>query len=176
MTSEAPEAAVKIVPYDARWPGKFEEERALLLGSIQEWIVGGIEHVGSTAVEGLAAKPVLDIMAGVRSLEASRPALGPLAGIGYLYASYRADVMHWLCKPSPSFRTHHLHLVPFGSPLWKERLAFRNYLRTHTDAALEYADLKRRLAGQFPLDREAYTEAKGPFVRRIVALALGNGK
>ena len=165
---QSAEAPVHIVPYDASWPTRFDAERTIVAGAIHQWVVGGIEHIGSTAVPGLAAKPVIDIMAGVLSLDASRAAFPCLEQIGYLYAPYRADVMHWFCKPSPAFRTHHLHLVPFGSRLWIERLAFRDYLRTHPDAALAYAELKRRLAAQHEFDREAYTEAKGPFIQEIV--------
>jgi GrpB-like predicted nucleotidyltransferase (UPF0157 family) len=114
-------------------------------------------------------------MAGVESLEGSRPALAVLETCQYCYAPYRSEVMHWLCKPSPAQRTHHLHLVPLGSPLWIEQLAFRDYLRSHADVALEYAVLKRRLAEAHRFDREAYTVAKGPFVRRIIEEALRSG-
>jgi GrpB-like predicted nucleotidyltransferase (UPF0157 family) len=122
-------------------------------------------------VPGLTAKPVIDIMVAVESLAASRPALTLLEKSGYLYADYRSDVMHWFCKPSLEFRTHHLHLVPLQSALWAERIAFRDYLREHPHAAAEYADLKLQLAVRFRFDREAYTEAKEPFVKRIIALA-----
>jgi GrpB-like predicted nucleotidyltransferase (UPF0157 family) len=128
--------------------------------------------VGSTAVPGLVAKPVIDIMVAVASLAASRPAISALADIGYVYVPYRAEVMHWFCKPSPSFRTHHLHLVPFGSRLWVERLAFRDHLRRDAAVAAEYAELKRRLAQRYEFDREAYTDAKEPFIRRVLSLAM----
>ena len=167
------DAAVEIVPYDPRWAARFAEERALLARALAPWLTGAIEHVGSTAVAGLDAKPVIDIMAGVASLAASRDAVAAAERCGYLYFPYRSDVMHWFCKPSPAFRTHHLHLVPFGSNLWRERLAFRDYLREHPDVARDYAALKRELAERYRFDREAYTEAKGPFVTRITALALG---
>ena len=128
MPSDAP---VLIAPYDTQWPARFEAERRILVEAIGGWIVDAvIEHIGSTAIPGLAAKPVIDIMAGVESLEDSRPAVAVLERHGYCYAPYRTDVMHWLCKPSPALRTHHLHLVPLGSPLWIEQLAFRDYLRT----------------------------------------------
>lgn len=91
---------------------------------------------------------------------ASRPALSTLEKLGYCYFPYRAAVMHWLCKPSPQFRTHHLSLVPFQSRLWIERLAFRDYLRAHADVAAEYATLKRELALRYRFDREAYTDGK----------------
>ena len=168
MTREAP---VHIVPYDALWPGQFEQERLLLYRIIGEWVNGGIEHVGSTAVPGLDAKPVIDVMAGVLSLEASRDAISVLERNGYSYAPYRPDVMHWFCKPSFAFRTHHLHLVPYQSRLWKERLAFRDYLRSHSDVAREYAQLKYQLAEQYRFDREAYTEAKSEFIQRVLGKA-----
>jgi GrpB-like predicted nucleotidyltransferase (UPF0157 family) len=166
-------APVHIVPYDPRWPSLFEEERTLLLEAIGRWLTGPIEHIGSTSIPDLAAKPIVDIMAGIGSLDASRPALARLETFGYCYFPYRPDAMHWFCKPSPGFRTHHLHLVPVQSRLWIERLAFRDYLRDHADAALEYADLKWRLAEQHRFDREAYTDAKEPFVQRILREALG---
>jgi len=165
------EAPVEIVPYDPSWPRLFEEERASLVRVIAPWLAGPVEHIGSTAIPGVAAKPVIDIMAIVESLDASRPALEVLAANDYCYAPYRAESEHWFCKPSPAFRTHHLHLVPSGSPLLAEAIAFRDYLRAHADVANEYADLKRRLAREHRLDREAYTEAKTPFIQRVLACA-----
>jgi GrpB-like predicted nucleotidyltransferase (UPF0157 family) len=167
-----PEEPVTLTAYDELWPERFAEEHATLSRVLDKWLVGAIEHVGSTAVPGLIAKPVIDIMAGVESLEASRGAITAAGKIGYCYFPYKADSMHWFCKPSPSHRTHHLHLVPFESRLWLERLAFRDYLRTHSEIASEYAELKHRLAEQYRFDREAYTEAKSPFIERIVKLAL----
>jgi GrpB-like predicted nucleotidyltransferase (UPF0157 family) len=81
--------------------------------------------------------------------------------------------MHWFCKPDPAHRTHHLHLVPFDSDRYRDELAFRDYLRDHPDAAIEYTALKHRLAMQFTNDREAYTEGKTEFVRAVLAAAIG---
>lgn len=170
------EAEVKVLPYDACWPQRFEAEREILHGAIGVYTVGTIEHVGSTAVPGLAAKPVIDIMVGVESLAESLPAIPALERLGYCHFPYRTEVMHWLCKPSPRLRTHHLHLVPFGSPFWIERVAFRDYLHEHADAREEYSRLKRRLAERYRFDREAYTAAKEPFIRRVLALALGGSQ
>jgi len=91
-----------------------------------------------------------------------------MASAGYLYAPYKADAMHWFCKPSPSMRTHHLHLIPLGSPLWRERLAFRDALRADPEVAAAYAALKLRLALEFRDDREAYTEAKTAFILKTL--------
>jgi GrpB-like predicted nucleotidyltransferase (UPF0157 family) len=167
---DAPDAPVCIVPYDATWPEKFEAERALLARVLGDLVRGPIEHVGSTAVPDLAAKPIVDIMAGVKSLAASEPAKQRLAAHGYQYAPYEAELMHWFCKPSPAYRTHHLHLVPYGSELYRQRLEFRDRLRADPRLAAEYAALKRELARQNEWDREAYTNAKWPFVRRVLGL------
>jgi GrpB-like predicted nucleotidyltransferase (UPF0157 family) len=110
-------------------------------------------------------------MAPVASLASSRAALPALATLGYHYFPYRADVMHWLCKPSDAYRTHHLQLVPFDSQLWKERLAFRDHLRAHPEVAADYAVLKRELANRYRFDREAYTDAKTVFVLEVLTRA-----
>jgi GrpB-like predicted nucleotidyltransferase (UPF0157 family) len=167
---------VRVVAYDPTWPARFEAERRLLEAAIGDWVVGGIHHVGSTAVPGLAAKPVIDILVGVRDLASSRGCFEPLAKIGYLYAPYRAREMHWFCKPTPTRRTHHLHLVPHASRRFRDELAFCDYLRSHPDAAGEYAALKRRLASRFEHDREAYTDAKATFIRDVLDPAKPNGR
>ena len=159
---------ITIEPYSANWPVLFAAERALLENVLGPWLAGPIEHVGSTAVPGLAAKPIIDMMAAVRGLEQSRGAIPALERLGYCYAPYRQEVMHWLCKPTPTHRTHHLHLVPYSSPLWNERLIFRDRLRSDGRVADEYAELKRRLAQVHQKDREAYTEAKSSFINRVV--------
>jgi GrpB-like predicted nucleotidyltransferase (UPF0157 family) len=169
------EAEIHLAPYDLSWPGQFESERKILATAIGTYVTGTIEHVGSTAVHGLEAKPVIDIMVGVESLDAALPARTILEELSYCYFPYRPDVMHWFCKPSPELRTHHLHLVPFQSRLWIERIAFRDYLRGHAKAAAEYADLKRQLAEKYRFDREAYTDAKAPFILKTLELAMSVG-
>jgi GrpB-like predicted nucleotidyltransferase (UPF0157 family) len=160
---------VRIVRYDPAWLDRFETERAILDQTIGKWITGGIHHVGSTAVPGLAAKPVIDILAGVEDLPSARPCFGALADLDYQHAPYRSEEMHWFCKPDPSHRTHHLHLVPTGSPRYRAELAFRDSLRAHLDLATEYSELKQRLAAEYRDDREAYTEAKRDFIARVLA-------
>jgi GrpB-like predicted nucleotidyltransferase (UPF0157 family)/predicted nucleotidyltransferase len=162
-------ARVHIEPYDPEWPELFERERAELEPVLGGVVTGGIHHAGSTAVPGLDAKPVIDILVGVADLDSARTCIEPLAALGYSHApTYRAGEMLWFCKPSPEQRTHHLHLVPTGSPRFRAELGFRDHLRAHRDVAAEYAELKRRLAERFEHDREAYTEAKADFVARVV--------
>jgi GrpB-like predicted nucleotidyltransferase (UPF0157 family) len=167
----AAEAPVVIVPYDVTWPAQAAAERELLEPRLRAWLAGPIEHVGSTAIPGMPAKPIIDLMAPVHSLDASRPAILAVESAGYCYAPYKADLMHWFCKPSPARRTHHLHLVPLGSVTWRERLDFRDALRADASLAREYAELKRALARQCCGDREAYMAAKGPFIARVLAAA-----
>lgn len=151
----------------------FADEAALLEEVIGPWATGGIHHVGSTAVPGLLAKPVIDILVGVDSLEDSRPCIALLAPLHYLYSPYLPEQMHWLCKPDPARRTHHLHLVPTHSERFVDELAFRDYLRAHGDRAREYAELKRGLAARHRQDREAYTDGKAEFVHATLSLARG---
>ncbi len=168
MPTEGADEPIRLSGYDSNWPARFEEERAALTDAIGEWVVGGIDHIGSTAVPGLEAKPIIDILVGVRDLKGSRACFEPLARLGYVYAPYLPDEMHWFCKPHPSRRTHHLHLVPVGSKRYRDELTFRDLLRADARLADEYLKLKRALAGRFANDREAYTGAKSDFIRRAL--------
>ena len=169
------EAPIEVVPYDPGWPVLFQQESELLRRILASWLRGSLEHIGSTAIPGLPAKPVIDILAGVSSLEASRPAIEAAATAGYCYFPYRPELEHWFCKPSAAFRTHHLHLMPIGTPQWSRPIAFREYLKAHPDVAAEYAELKRGLAVRFRLDREAYTDAKAPFINAVTDKAIESG-
>ena len=155
-------APVELTEYDPGWPAKFEAEKSILMETIGEWFFGRVEHVGSTAVPGLVAKPIIDIMFGVKSLEASRPAIDVRVRNGYEYSPYKTAVMYWFCKPSDAFRTHHLHLIPFASLLWHERIKFHDLLRLDPALANEYAALKKQLTARYRQDRETYTEQNCP--------------
>ncbi|MBL8340571.1 MAG: GrpB family protein [Rubrivivax sp.] len=170
------EAPVEVVAYDPRWPVEFERESELIAKALAPWLVGPVAHIGSTAVPGLSAKPVIDIMAPVESLSAAWPAIAAAQQVGYVHFPYKPELMHWFCKPSPALRTHHLHLVPTDTALWRERLAFRNALRADPDLRAEYQALKLRLANQHGRDREAYTEAKSPFVAKVLHALQQGGK
>ncbi|MDP3613345.1 MAG: GrpB family protein [Rubrivivax sp.] len=160
---------ITILPHSADWAALFATEAKVLRAALDPWLVAEIEHVGSTAVTGLSAKPVIDIMAPVRDLESSREAIAAAESVGYCYYPYKPDEMHWFCKPSPEVRTHHLHLIPWSSPLWNDRLAFREALRETSALAQQYETLKLELAARYPNDREAYTQAKGPFIASVLS-------
>lgn len=155
------EAPIKIVEYDPAWPGSYISERerlAPLLPGVE------IHHIGSTAVPGLAAKPVIDMIALVDRFDANIAALVQLAGY-QLPARFNAKLVHrrFLCYPTATLRTHHLHLVDRREDM-ERCLRFRDSLRGDPKLAGEYAALKRALAARFGKDREGYTEAKSAFV------------
>jgi GrpB-like predicted nucleotidyltransferase (UPF0157 family) len=163
--------AVTLRAYDPSWPDRFQLEAAALHKAIGPWITGGVHHIGSTAMPGMTAKPVIDIMVGVADLDESRPCIELLAPLDYCYAPYRDDVMHGFCKPSPAKRTHHLHLVPTDSARFTDVLAFRDYLRTHAEAARQYENVKLELATRYADDRNAYTDGKSDMVAALTEQA-----
>lgn len=156
---------IHLAPSDSQWPLRFAQEQAALQEAIGGWVCGGIPHVGSTAVPGLEAKPIIDILVGVGDLEVARACFAPLADLEYLYAPYLRAEMHWFCKPDPARRTHHLHLVPAGSQRYRDELAFRDLLIANPEIAERYAALKRALSERHRDDREGYTEAKSTFIQ-----------
>jgi GrpB-like predicted nucleotidyltransferase (UPF0157 family) len=162
---------VVCIEYDPRWPSRFEEERALLDRVLAPWLdsSGGIHHVGSTAIPGIAAKPIIDIVAGVRDLDDARAALEPLREGSYVYSPHRPGIAHHFAKPSPRSPEYGLHLTEPESDLWRERLAFRDVLRGNNDLAAEYETLKLRLAQEHPNDLAAYTNGKRAFVAGVLA-------
>jgi len=138
---------------------------------LARWLKGGIHHVGSTAVPGLASKPFIDMVAGVRDFEEARAAFEPLREHSYVYAPHRPGIAHHFSKPSPrlSELTYGLHLTEPGSDLWRERLIFRDTLRADPALAAEYEALKLQLAQQHGDDAGAYTAGKRAFVVRVLA-------
>ena len=153
----------RVVPSDAAWPERFEAERALLEPVLAPWLAGGIHHVGSTAVPGLAAKPVIDMLAGVSDLEAARAAFEPLARAGYSYRVHRPEAHAFRKRDG----TCHLHLTEPGSDLWRERLAFRDALRGSAELRREYEAWKLANASADG-DPGPYRASKTAFVARVL--------
>lgn len=164
---------IEVVPYDPRWPALFEAASREIHTVIGGYITG-IEHIGSTAVPCLAAKPVIDILVGVRSLSDAPLFLPPLAPLGYTYVPEHEDIFperRYLHRIADGQHTHHVHIVEPGSEFYRVQLLFRDYLRAHPRDAAAYASLKYQLAGQYHLDREAYTDGKSAFIQEILRLA-----
>lgn len=166
---------IDIVPYDPAWPASFEAEAAELRRLLPSELVGRIEHFGSTAVPGLAAKPIIDMMVEVPSLAVVAQRIAPiLTPLGYEFFWRDAErglpgiAYAWFIKrDAEGHRTHHIHCLEARSSEW-ERLLFRDYLRAHPEAAREYDALKRSIAEKHPDDRVAYSKAKTGFVRRVM--------
>jgi GrpB-like predicted nucleotidyltransferase (UPF0157 family) len=159
------DARIEIVEYDQSWPARYQAEAERLVPIVSlAW-----HHIGSTAVPGLAAKPIIDMMALVEDLDEHVPAL--VARASYEFPEvYNALLVgrRWLCRPSAAYRTHHLHLVSDQQEL-DRHLRFRDALRHDAQLAFEYAALKRSLAGRLADDREGYTAAKTAFIRTAEA-------
>ncbi len=165
---------VVILEYDSRWPLLFEEEKAHILAALPG-LDCTIEHVGSTSVPGLAAKPIIDIMIGIAELDQVMALIAPLAALGYEYCG---DVgipgNRFFRKGEP--RSHHLHVFELNHPEYIRHLVFRDYLRTHSEAAQEYELLKRALAQKYPEDSFAYTMSKTEFVKSVEKKASGGAQ
>ena len=162
---------VRVEPYDPAWPVMFAAEKDRLERLLRCWLITPVEHIGSTSVPGLAAKPLIDMIAGVADLPAAREAIGPLAGHGYVHAEHRPGAL-WFYRPSsgePEGHTHHLHLTEPGSDLWRERLAFRDSLRSDPALVAKYQQLKQDLSQQFPDDGLSYSAGKREFVAMVLA-------
>ncbi len=172
---------VGIVPYDPRWPELFRREADHLRSSVPSALILRIEHFGSTAVPGLAAKPVVDMLVQVTSLRATRSKIAPiLQAQGYEYfwrPSFGDDTPPWYAffirRNERGIRTHHIHMVTCGRAFrehW-DRLLFRVYLIDHPERARAYERLKKDLAAAHPNDRVAYTNGKTKFIQQITTRA-----
>lgn len=170
-------APIVIVDYDPRWPRLYDEEKTNILRVIGPMVVG-IEHIGSTAVPGLAAKPIIDIMVGVQHLSDATWCIQPLRSLGYEYVQEHEksipDRRYFRKGGMPGTgqgSTHHLHMAEAGGDFWGRQLLFRDYLRGHAEEARRYADLKKTLAARFSSDRESYTNAKTDYIQDVLARA-----
>lgn len=160
---------VEVMAYDPRWAEEFALERQRLLKTLGDQVVA-IEHIGSTSVPGLAAKPIIDMIAAIRSFDDVAPLIPLLEKLGYEYMPERMFIDRKFFPKGPhSKRTHHLNFVLSGdAEQWVEPLQFRDYLRTHSDVRDMYAALKQQLAKAHVEDRAAYSAAKSEFIDTIV--------
>ncbi len=174
---------IALVEYDPRWPEQFAHEAARIRAALGESLVTAVEHFGSTSVPGLSAKPVIDMLVGVRTIaEARERAVPILESLGYAFWYDNPSTGHlFFVKglPPNGPRTHHIHMVEpetYRDPkneaaLFWDRLLFRDYLRAHPDEARRYEAVKRDLAARFPEDREGYTDGKTEYVNGVMQKA-----
>jgi GrpB-like predicted nucleotidyltransferase (UPF0157 family) len=161
---------IVIAPYDARWPERFRELAAPMRRALGDAALR-IDHIGSTAVPGLDAKPVIDIQISVAGLEPLAAYRAPLESLGYVFQADNEDRTKRYFREPPGTPRTHVHVRRAGG--WPEQLAllFRDYLRASSGDARRYAAVKRELAARFGDDREGYTEGKGPVVWELLQAA-----
>lgn len=157
-----PSIPIQIVEHDQRWPLMYENEHAQILGAIGA-VALGIEHIGSTSVPDLAAKPIIDIQVRVRTLAEAEQCAESLSAIGYEYVAGAFVTERYFRKPG-----YHLHMVPVDGPAGKNEILFRDYLRSHSETLSRYASLKCDLADKFPYDSVGYAKAKTAFIQSVV--------
>jgi GrpB-like predicted nucleotidyltransferase (UPF0157 family) len=164
--------AIRVVEYDDVWPRLAADELRLLRDALGEVAVQ-LDHVGSTAVPGLAAKPILDLQLSVAAIEPLDRYRAPLERLGYLFVPDPASPdFHLFAKPPERPRTHHLHVCEAGSDHELRHLAVRDFLRAHADEAAGYESLKREVATRHPQDRLAYIAGKESYVTALEARAV----
>ena len=162
--------SIELTDYDPSWRARFAEQQARLDTILEPWLVGEIEHIGSTSVPGLRSKPIIDILAPVRSLPAARAAIRILQKDGWLFwpDDPNQDYRLWFLRPSPEARTHHLQIIQHDHPNFRALVAFRDALRHDFKAQEAYSSLKEDLASKHQSDRNAYSNAKTEFVQSII--------
>lgn len=163
---------VRVVVYNPNWPEIYKLEKSKIMDIIGEYIVS-IDHIGSTAVEGLVAKPIIDILIGLNSLDDAHLCIPKLEELNYEYVPEFEDELpdrRYLRKPpkGQGSRDFHIHMVEIKTYFWKRQLIFRDYLRKFPEVAKEYGELKLKLATELQDDRTAYTEGKTNFIYKIL--------
>ena len=163
-----------VAPADPAWPARFDEEAARLAALLPDDLVTRIDHVGSTAVPGLDAKPIIDVQVSVRTMTPVEAYVGPLTAGGYRHVldPWSDDHEFFSRDGDDGNRAVNLHVCADGSDWERKHLAFRDHLRAHPEDAAAYADLKRDLAAHHGVDRAGYTEDKTDFVERVTSIAL----
>jgi len=160
---------VELIPHQEEWRTAFEKEKKRLMGA-GKGIVIDIQHVGSTSIKGIPAKPIIDMTGGVKNIKDIKKLVEPLSSLGYAF--YRQFGNEYLfIKESKAKRTHHLRVLKYKGSKWKTDALFRDYLLSHPKRAKAYGILKKKLAKQYPADRVRYTEGKNTFVETTIRLA-----
>lgn len=164
---------IRLVEYNPEWINQYEAEKDRITAAIGPRI-GRIEHIGSTAVEGLAAKPIIDITATIDKWSQVGDCIEPLETLSYNYIPESADVepaWRYFEKRPDDGQAFNLHLRPKDSQEVEKNLLLRDYLRNHSEVAQQYEEIKRRAAAEYPDDLQAYSEAKTEFIESILDAA-----
>jgi len=173
MTLGLQRGTVKLVPYDPEWAVIFMEERQRIFESLGDAALG-VEHIGSTAIPGMDAKPILDLMVAISTVDDYEQYVVPLEKLGYVFRrDMRNDQEHVLFVKGPEEkRTHYLKLTTLNSDFWREHLLFRDFLRLHPERAESYRRLKHALLEEYAGERAEYTKEKSGFIKETIKLAM----
>ena len=160
---------VRLAPYSPEWAKLFDEEKQLLIALIGDYVID-IQHIGSTSIPDMIAKPIIDIGIAIKDFEEGKRCIKLIESLGYEYKGENGiPGRHYFVKGNPT--THHLHIVEIDSEEWKKNITFRDALRKNENLAKDYTELKLNLAEKFKYDRVAYTDGKTDFVNYILSLA-----
>ncbi len=159
---------VKLSAYNPIWEKLYKREEKLLNPLVKKYGID-IEHIGSTAITGSNAKPMIDIAIGVKNLKDGEKLIKPLKRLGY-ECRHDAGVVkrYFFTKGNKTNITHHLHIVKFNSGLWKNQIIFRDYLRNNRGVIKEYNELKKELAEKYKDDRKKYVSGKDKFIKSVI--------
>ena len=170
MTLGLAGAEVSLLSTHDAWAKEFEIEKTRIVEAIGPHILD-IQHVGSTSIRGVPAKPILDVLVGVENFERAGVCVAPMESIGYFYrGEFGIPRRHYFVRGDP--RTHHVHMVARSSRDWHITVTFRDYLRSDPDSAREYTEAKQRLAAKYAQNRSAYQQEKDKVVEGILERAL----
>ncbi|MBX0358168.1 GrpB family protein [Halobacillus sp. Nhm2S1] len=166
---------VQLSPYQSNWPETFAKEKNAILHNLGDPTIP-IEHIGSTSVPNLQAKPIIDILFGVENLDEFTHYIHPLSQAGYAYVPKpELRTRRFFKKDTGTSGTFHLHICEWNSSEWDEKITFRDYLRVNPQSAKAYESLKKQLAEAYREERSVYTKEKGPFIQSILNLAYKKG-
>ncbi|MCE7742718.1 MAG: GrpB family protein [Candidatus Heimdallarchaeota archaeon] len=163
---------VELKPYNPKWKDLFAQESKVIASAISDFLVD-IQHMGSTAIPDIVAKPIIDIALAINSLENIEKIIAPLEKIGFIYRGEQGiPDRHLFVKGGEELRTHHLHVMFNEHYEWKKHMAFRDYLLANPEEAREYSELKKKLKQEYKDDRVAYTDSKTEFINGILEKAM----
>ena len=162
---------VKLLPHDKKWKTLYEREQAVLKNKLNSLVVD-IQHIGSTSIFGIPAKPIIDVSLGLRKLKDAKKLIKPLATLGYEWRKGVSGPNQWLFVKGPEEkRTHYLHVMCYNGGIWKHDILFRDYLQKNPSRAKQYRMLKEKLATKYANDRGTYTKNKAEFILETIKIA-----
>ncbi|MFA6252135.1 MAG: GrpB family protein [Candidatus Paceibacterota bacterium] len=162
---------VKLLPHNPKWAELYRREEKIISSALGK-AIKNIQHVGSTSIQGVNSKPIIDIAIGVNSLKDAEKCIKAMEKLGYEY-KYYAGIRgrRFFAKGNKSNRTFYVHIEPINGRIWKNHILFRNYLRKHKESVKEYNDIKKLLVKDYKNDCETYTTKKDPFIKKILKKA-----